>query len=114
MADKHVLQGADDGYSVTVAFHIPIPDATNEDAQNYRDLIAAHEDTQSQVPDITQAEQDQLDTGELVEEIRSVEIDTGANSQDHNQAVIDDLYTQATNEVQTRLENRYKYYGVSW
>ncbi len=73
--DYHVMAGTKSGNIVTytVAFHIPVPDAENAVGVNYRTIIATYMNTESAVPDISEAEQEKLDTGELYEDVISLQ-----------------------------------------
>lgn len=113
MADKHVLTGGTDGYSVRVAFHIPIPDVTNEAGLSYRSLIADNEDTASEVHDISQTEQDALNDGSLWEAVVAFNLNMGHSTAD-NKALLDALYTETVDSVQAEFQNKYKYYGLEW
>lgn len=111
MADYHILQASSEDEYLAIAMHVPIPAGqTNEVGEDYRELIATHESTISQVPDISQAEADALVAGSLVEEMVNFrthpDISTATSL-----ARLDALYLETVIAVRQQLVRKYRYYG---
>lgn len=108
MSDIHVLQGnvAEDIWAC--AFHVTVPDITNDASVSYRAIITDFENTTSAVPGLPGAEQTDLDNGALYEEVKDVH-----TSQDHADRLQDvrDAYSQWEAEVLNQLQSRYLFTG---
>ena len=98
---------------MSVALHISVPAGiVNEVGVEYRELIAANEDTSSQVPDVSQPEIDALAAGALVEDIVSFRTHPDkATAGDVDR--LDALYLEMVDAVRARLQRKYRYYGFS-
>lgn len=108
MVDIHILNGSDDGTVYQCAFHFTVPDATNEAAINYRTIISVYENTESVVPNIDPGEQQQLNNGELLEDV--VAFRTHPNRPDQLEK-IRALYQERFAFWQDAIPKKYKYTG---
>jgi hypothetical protein len=121
MANWHALQGDDAGNQFQIAYHIPIPNVSNQAGPtpvSYRNCIVqaglnTTVLTEGAAPgQITTAEKQQIDSGAIYEHIETLDsspLDTGATMV----AKANARFTALTNIVQTRLANRFKYWGAS-
>jgi len=112
MSDYHILQQSARGDRIQVAFHIPIPDANNTVGVNWRTIIPQTEVTESAVPFIEAAEQTQLDNGELIERVVTVDV-LGADSPASKLAVIVAYWTEHKPKLLETLQRKLQYYGKS-
>ncbi len=108
MSDIHVLQGNVQENIWKCAFHITVPDITNDASVSYRAILVDFEDTVSKVPGLPAGEQTDLDNGALYEEVKDVH-----TSQDHADRLQDvrDAYSQWEAEVLSQLQSRYLFTG---
>ncbi len=112
--DYHALKASDDGDSITIVAHFPMPAGTNMAGFTYAQALAADPDvvTVSVVPNITTAEQTELDNGTKFE--RSYQFKTHKGiSNAQKQTALDALYPLKLVEEQAILVERYKFYGYS-
>jgi len=105
MSDIHLLESsfsANGSGQIKVAFHVP-----NDTGQNNYPGSGA-----SMVSDISQAEQDELTAGTLVEVIKIMK-----DNIDRGQAVIKNriqaMWVTVAADTQTKLNKDYKFYGIS-
>ena len=83
MADYHVLTGSRDGNSYQVVAHFPVPNVNNQAGVNYRTAIIQWlgGSQPSKCPLVTQAEQDQLNAGALLEQVYTFDTHPGETLQ---------------------------------
>ena len=109
--DIHVLNGNDDGTTYQCAFHFPVPDAQNQAGISYRTIISVYEnETTSVVPNITSEEQQQLNSGEVLEDVVSFPTNPARTDQE---ARIVQLYQTRLSYWQTNIPNKYKWTGAT-
>ena len=113
MSDYHILEGSMDGGAETykVAFHIPVPDETNDAAYSLRSALAEDPEVNktSAVPWILTAEQTQLDSGELYERLESYSRNT-TNAVTQDRDALDARWNTLATAIPNRLRDRYKYW----
>ena len=111
MADIHILNGNDDGTVYQCAFHFPVPDTQNQAGISYRTIISVYENqTESVVPNISSEEQQQLNSGELLEDV--VPFATNPARTDQQERIVA-LYQQRLAYWQTNIPNKYKWTGAT-
>lgn len=114
MANFHVLQGAEDGRSYRVVFHLPVPNELNR-AGNVNIRDAVKEDPvvikQSLVPWISREESDQLFAGELYEMVELFST-TPTTTLIQLTAGLNTRFVQLTTQAQTELRQRYAFWRV--
>ncbi len=108
MSDIHVLGGNVKADRWACAFHITVPDITNDASVSYRAILSDFEDTASAVPGLPGAEQTDLDNGALYEEI--INVRTSSDHADRLQDVQDAYNTWAAS-VLSQLQSRYLFTG---
>lgn len=108
MSDIHVLQGNIQEDIWACAFHVTVPDITNDVSVSYRAILKDFEVTLSAVPGLPSAEQTDLDNGALYEKVIYVH-----TSQDHADRLQDvqDAYSQWAASVLSQLQSRYLFTG---
>ena len=114
MSDYHVRQSDEANNAITVIAHIPIPDTTNEVNVSYRTALVEWQGgapIQSQLPGISQAEQDALDAGSLYEIVRKVSTAGPEETLVEKQNRFDALYNAAVTNTQSRLQTILAYWG---
>lgn len=115
MSNYHILTQAEDKKTISVVFHISIPDVVNAANKSYRlalkeklEHASATETIESICPDITSAELLQVQSGEIYEITRSKRFSslslTNTQKRDELDAEYNKLKTEALNELQTELE----------
>jgi len=114
MSDYHILTASDDGNTLRIVAHFPVPDTNNDIGVNYRTaLIQMLGGSQtSAVPFIEQIEQDALDAGELYEYSATFNTwpgETKLQKQDR----LDALYVTKQADVLAALSFRLSYWGHS-
>jgi len=114
MADIHVLEGTKTGssYTYTLVFHIPVPEGTNAVGIPWSTVVKAVHGSPvaSRCSKISSTEQDQLDSGLMIEKVVSIRLNP-----DKGDKVLDDvkkLYNKVKEEVLRDLAKMYKYYGL--
>ena len=114
MADIHFLEGVKTGrsYTYTLVFHIPVPEGTNTVGTPWSTVVKAvyGSPITSRCSKITSIEQDQLDSGLIIEKVVSIRLNP-----DKGDKVLEDvkrLYTKVKDEVLEDLAKMYKYYGL--
>jgi hypothetical protein len=117
----HILQIAvkpdNKSDSATVIFHISVPAINNDVSYSYRTAIREFKEFTSEtgvitsrLPYIQQAELDQLKTGELIEEVVSVEYNADlSNAQKLN--IIEAEYTARKDALLTKAQNALRFWG---
>ncbi len=110
----HILNSKEKDQSVTVAFHIPIPNTNNSVGVNYRTALKQFRPfTTSQVLWLTGPEVTQLQDGELYEHLESV-VYRVVDTDIVKQGVIDARYNELKNgdkSVLKKLQSQLKYWG---
>jgi len=114
MSDYHILTASDDGNTLRVVAHFPVPDTDNDIGVNYRTaLVQMLGGSQpSVVPFIAQAEQDALDAGELYEYSTQFYTNPGETTLE-KRARLDALWEEKRIRVQASLAYRLSYWGYS-
>ncbi len=88
MSDYHIRESAIKDNRTTVVLHIPVPDVVNVVGVNYRTALRQFEPAHvSVVEGVTQAEQDAINAGSIVERVVHVEYLGGASDASKLQAV---------------------------
>lgn len=108
MSNYHVLDASNDGGSIRVAFHVPVPVQNNVAGRTLISCITEDSgyDKTSKVPNITTAEQDALTSGTLIEKIINFRTNKGVPNAT-KQARLDARYLSAVAEVQEDIIQRY-------
>jgi len=114
MSDYHILTASDDGNTLRIVAHFPVPDTNNDIGVNYRTaLVQMLGGSQtSAVPFIEQAEQDALDAGELYEYSATFNTWPGETTIQKRDR-LDALYATKQADVLTALSFRLSYWGYS-
>jgi len=114
MSDYHILTVSDDGNSMRVVAHFPVPDTTNDVGVNYRTALVQMlgGEQQSEVPFIEQAEQDALNAGELYEHSAMFHTWPGETTVQKRDR-LDTLWTESKTQIQQALAYRLSYWGYS-
>ena len=113
MADYHVLTGSRDGNSYQVVAHFPVPNVNNQAGVNYRTAIIQWLGgaQPSQCPFVTQAEQDQLNAGALLEQVYTFYTRPTETLQ-QKAARLATLYNQQSALVSSELGALLAYWGL--
>jgi len=112
-SDYHVLRVSEDGRKAQVAFHIPIPDATNSASYSYRSAVSEYVGGAgfvSQVPWVLAVqEQSDLEAGLLYETTATVNF-TALDSDLQKQTKIDNKFTSLSSVVLLKLQAILKFW----
>lgn len=113
MADYHIMAGSEDGNSYQIIAHFPVPNTVNAAGVNYRTAIIQWlGGTQpSQCPFVTQAEQDALSAGALLEREYTFYTWPAETSQ-QKMARIATLYNQELARLSEELGKFLAYWGL--
>lgn len=114
MSDYHILAVSDDGNSMHVVAHIPVPDVTNDVGVNYRTALIQMlgGEQASSVPFIEESEQAALNAGELYEHSAIFHTWPGETTLQKRDR-LDTLYGEAVTRIQAALAYRLSYWGYS-
>ena len=111
MSNYHILKASENGNTIQVIFHVPVPITTNMVGIEYQTCIV--EDTtvnkMSKVPWITIEEQSQLNTGELVEISRTLHTHKDISNADKMSSV-NLMFTNGVPIIQERIRQKYIYW----
>jgi len=112
MADYHALSGSTDGNTVTVVAHFAVPNTVNQVGFNYRTALiqSLGGEQPSQVPFITQSEQDALNAGAVLEKSYIFYTHPGETPQEKI-AKLDILHGQERTRLLNELQHQLAYWG---
>jgi hypothetical protein len=112
--DIHVLEFEKQERTIRCIFHIPVPAAgTNIANIQWRNAVAASQNTVSQLSTITAAEQSNLTAGALVEVIETVRFSKLGMSTTERVAEVKAAYQSAKSRVLAELQITLSFYGHS-
>lgn len=120
MADMHILDGPGRD-RVRIAMHIPITDLNNDVAVSYRTaLVRSGLGGTTVLPDgdgndgtISAAEKAAITSGQIIEYIEEVLIESDGTAQAKRVAAAREAYSKAKTRVQAHIQNRLRYYGAT-
>jgi len=114
MSNYHVMEASNDGGSIRVAFHIPVPVENNIAGKALSACIVADDnfDKMSKVPGMKASEQNKMTAGTLVEKIINFRTNKGVPNAT-KQARLDARYLSTVAEVQEGIRQRYWAYGFA-
>lgn len=115
MSDYHVLTSNLSDTEITLAFHIPIPDAANSAGVNYREALIESGMNPgapvSRVPWLT-TEQDSINAGALYEHVEMVKVDAALSKLQKRQA-IDARYLALALKLPAKIEAALDWWGTN-
>lgn len=122
MTEIHILTGNNAG-SITIAMHVPVPDANNDVGVNYRTAlvnsgIGLDTDTgrRTTLPvgtgpgEINPAEEALIDAGELFEFLESTRVPPGASNAELI-VIAQNQYALTNSNLQQQIGERLRYFG---
>lgn len=111
MSNYHVLDAANTGDTIRIAFHITVPSETNAIGYNIRTALSEDEaiSKTSIVPWIETAEQTLLTNGELYEHVYSFKTNKDVPNLTKRDRM-DAKYTSLVSTVQEGIRQRYTYW----
>lgn len=111
MSDYHVMRAAEDGGTIDLVFHVPVPDENNAAGVNLRTCLVEDEGVvkESIVTWIETAEQTALSAGELLEYPYILHTHKDVPSA-VKAAKIEELFTAGVPVVQEQLRQKYIYW----
>lgn len=118
MSNYHILSADRYGNSYRVAFHVPVPDATNEVGYSYRTAIVEQKTStefplvQSAVPFIDGTELTQLQAGEVYEVVEEFHSNPGEPLA-KKRTDLDARYADVVEEQQALYQKVLGYWGYS-
>jgi len=114
MADYHILRGSADGNSLTVVFHVPIPDQNNTAGINLRTALSELNggSVESVLPSnrLGTGEQAALDAGALYEHVFEYHTRPGMDAAE-KQAELDQRYSNLSTGIANQVANQLEYWG---
>lgn len=113
MSDYHILDTSEDGNSVRVVFHIPIPPGSNKAGVSYRTALSQWAGPQASVVPGVGAEQTALTSGSLYEIVLLVDTNPGDTAALKLRDRLDAMFIAMKSETWMKLRTRLDYWGFS-
>jgi hypothetical protein len=117
MANWHARESNEDGNTIIIVFHVPIPVETNQAGLGLRDALARSPLRSNTVMAegtgqglITAAEKAQLAAGELFEFVQRFDVNPNLTAT-QTRDLIDARYTQLATAIPARLRKALAYFG---
>lgn len=123
MSDYHILAASENGFRITVAFHIPVPGGTNIVGKSYADCLleSGRATMMSSVPNHAtdfSSEAADLQNGIVLEVIDSIEVRFQRNTPKNEiramgKAAIEDKFRRIKTKKQNQIPLMFRYWGFS-
>lgn len=113
MSDYHILDTPEDGNSVRVVFHLPIPPGKNKASVDYRTALSQWAGPQVSVIPGIGAEQTALTSGALYEIVAMVDTNPADTAALKLRDRLDAMFLAMKSETWLKLRTRLDYWGFS-